>query len=272
MAKKTFFLSALFCVILLGCSTSAASLPEFTAPVVDSIGRVSAEVETQINSELTSFQQTGGPQIAVAVVDTTGNATLENYSIDLARSWGIGDKEKDNGVLLLIALEDRTLRIEVGSGVEGELTDVTARRIVDTIMLPRLRANDVDGAVRDGARAVMQVWREKALSLNQSRQAHLLLNKHHSNQFSASSCSSVSSFCSPQLRRPEKSVAAVYSDLLVREPFTAAALAVTEVDSAEEASAVLVEAAAVDSAAAERAGVGNASVVERQCSTNCRGN
>ena len=159
MAKKYLFAFALFGVILIGCTSSAASLPEFTAPVVDSIGRVSAEVETQINSELISFQQSGGPQIAVAVVDSTGNATPENYSIDLARTWGIGDKEKDNGVLLLIALEDRTLRIEVGSGVEGELTDVTAGRIVDSVMLPRLRANDVDGAVRDGARAVMQVWR-----------------------------------------------------------------------------------------------------------------
>ena len=159
MAKKYLFAFALFGVILIGCTSSAASLPEFTAPVVDSIGRVSAEVETQINSELISFQQSGGPQIAVAVIDSTGNATPENYSIDLARTWGIGDKEKDNGVLLLIALEDRTLRIEVGSGVEGELTDVTAGRIVDSVMLPRLRANDVDGAVRDGARAVMQMWR-----------------------------------------------------------------------------------------------------------------
>lgn len=159
MAKKYLFAFALFGVILIGCTSSAASLPEFTAPVVDSIGRVSAEVETQINSELISFQQSGGPQIAVAVIDSTGNATPENYSIDLARTWGIGDKEKDDGVLLLIALEDRTLRIEVGSGVEGELTDVTAGRIVDSVMLPRLRANDVDGAVRDGARAVMQVWR-----------------------------------------------------------------------------------------------------------------
>jgi len=159
VAKKYLFAFALFGAILIGCTSSAASLPEFTAPVVDSIGRVSAEVETQINSELISFQQSGGPQIAVAVIDSTGNATPENYSIDLARSWGIGDKEKDNGVLLLIALEDRTLRIEVGSGVEGELTDVTAGRIVDSVMLPRLRANDVDGAVRDGARAVMQVWR-----------------------------------------------------------------------------------------------------------------
>ena len=159
MAKKSFFTLALFGVLLIGCSSPAASLPEFTAPVVDSIGRISADVETQINSELISFQQSGGPQIAVAVIDTTNNATPENYSIDLARSWGLGDKEKDNGVLLLIALEDRTLRIEVGSGVEGELTDVTAGRIVDSVMLPRLRANDVDGAVRDGARAVMQVWR-----------------------------------------------------------------------------------------------------------------
>ena len=165
MAKKTFFLTALFGVIFLGCSSTAASLPEFTAPVVDSIGRVSPEVETQMISELTTFLQTGGPQIAVAVVDTTGNATPENYSIDLARAWGIGDKEKDNGVLLLIALEDRTLRIEVGSGVEGELTDVTAGRIVDSVMLPRLRANDVDGAVRDGARAVMQVWRGENIVL-----------------------------------------------------------------------------------------------------------
>jgi len=165
VAKKSFFTLALFGVLLIGCSSPAASLPEFTAPVVDSIGRVSAEVETQINSELISFQQSGGPQIAVAVVDSTGNATPENYSIDLARSWGIGDKEKDNGVLLLIALEDRTLRIEVGSGVEGELTDVTAAGIVDSVLLPRLRANDVDGAVRDGARAVMQVWRGENIVL-----------------------------------------------------------------------------------------------------------
>lgn len=152
---------ALFSVIFLGCSSTATSLPEFTAPVVDTTGSVSSDVQTQLNTELNTFQQSGGPQVAVAVVKSTGNATLENYSIDLARSWGIGDKDKDNGVLILIALEDRTLRIEVGSGVEGDLTDVAAGRIVDSVMLPRLRADDVDGAVRDGARAVMQVWVEQ---------------------------------------------------------------------------------------------------------------
>lgn len=167
MAKKSFFLAALLGITLLGCSSSAESLPEFTAPVVDAAGQVSAETEAQISNELISFQQSGGPQIAVAVVNTTGNATLENYSIDLARSWGIGDKDKDNGVLILIALEDRTLRIEVGSGVEGDLTDIAAGRIVDSVMLPYLRADDVDGAVRDGARAVMQVWRGEGIPSQQ---------------------------------------------------------------------------------------------------------
>jgi uncharacterized protein len=163
VAKKSFFALALFGVIFLGCSSTATSLPEFTAPVVDVTGRVSQEVQTQTNAELNSFQQSGGPQIAVAVVKSTGNATLENYSIDLARLWGIGDKDKDNGVLILIALEDRTLRIEVGSGIEGDLTDVAAGRIIDSVMRPRLRANDLDGAVRDGARAVMQVWRGEGI-------------------------------------------------------------------------------------------------------------
>ncbi len=163
MAKKSFFIAALLGITLLGCSSTGESLPDFTAPVVDAAGKVSADTEAQISNELISFQQSGGPQVAVAVIDSTGNATLENYSIDLARSWGIGDKDKDNGVLILIALEDRTLRIEVGSGVEGDLTDVAAGRIVDSVMLPRLRADDVDGAVRDGARAVMQVWRGEGI-------------------------------------------------------------------------------------------------------------
>jgi uncharacterized protein len=163
VAKRFVAIAALLGITLFGCSFTSESFPEFTAPVVDAAGQVSADTETQISNELISFQQSGGPQVAVAVVNTTGNATLENYSIDLARSWGVGDKDKDNGVLILIALDDRTLRVEVGSGVEGELTDVAAGRIVDLVMLPRLRANDVDGAVRDGARAVMQVWRGEGI-------------------------------------------------------------------------------------------------------------
>lgn len=148
---------------LSGCSSNTVAFPEFSAPVVDVIGAVDDNVEVSLSAELEQFRTTSGPQIAVAVIGTTGEASIEDYSIDLARTWAIGDAQKDDGVLLLIALDDRELRIEVGSGVEGELTDVAAGRIIDEIMLPLLRADDVDGAVTQGAQAVMSVWRGEQL-------------------------------------------------------------------------------------------------------------
>ena len=150
-------------VALAGCASPGGTFPEYTAPVVDAANVVSADVETAVNAELQAFRDAGGPQIAVAVVDSTGNASIEDYTIDLANKWGVGDKAKDDGVVILIAVTDRELRIEVGSGVEGDLTDVTAGNIVDQVMVPLLRTDDVDGAVTQGARAVMKVWRGEAI-------------------------------------------------------------------------------------------------------------
>lgn len=162
-------------VLLVGCGSNSASFPEYSAPVVDTAQAVDDSVEVSLSSELEQFKTTSGPQIAVAVIDSTGSASIQDYAIDLARTWGVGDDKRDDGVLILIALEDRELRIEVGSGVEGELTDIAAGRIVDNVMLPLLRANDVNGAVVQGARAAMAVWRGEAVPLptidNQSAQA-----------------------------------------------------------------------------------------------------
>lgn len=148
-------------ILLASCGLSSGNetFPEFTAPVVDAADAVSQDVETALNAELEQFRTAGGPQIAVAVVDTTGSASLEDYSIDLARDWGVGAAEQDDGVVIVVALDDRRMRIEVGSGVEGDLTDITAAQIVDTVMIPLLRENAVDEAVAQGARAVMGVWR-----------------------------------------------------------------------------------------------------------------
>jgi uncharacterized protein len=150
-------------VFLSGCSSNTVSFPEFSAPVVDVVGAVDDAVETSLSTELEQFRIASGPQIAVAVIGTTGEASIEDYSIDLARTWAIGDAQKDDGVLILLALDDRELRIDVGSGVEGDLTDVAAGRIIDEIMLPLLRVDDVNGAVTQGARAVMSVWRGEQL-------------------------------------------------------------------------------------------------------------
>lgn len=150
-------------VLLTSCSASSVAFPDFTAPVVDVANAVTDSTETALSSELEEFRKSSGPQIAVAVIETTGEASIEDYSIDLARAWGVGDEQRDDGVLILVALNDRKLRIDVGSGVEGDLTDVQAGRIVDEVMLPLLRVDDVDGAVIQGSRAVMSVWRGEQL-------------------------------------------------------------------------------------------------------------
>jgi uncharacterized protein len=128
--------------------------PEFTNHVVDAAGVVPDDAEQSVNSELESYQDRTGNQIAVAVIDTTGDASLEDYTIDLAKEWGVGSAEDDNGVLLLIAVEDRRLRIEVGEGIEGELTDLESGRIIRNEIPPLLREGDYGGAILVGTRAI----------------------------------------------------------------------------------------------------------------------
>lgn len=135
---------------------SAQSFPKFTAPVVDAAGVVPHEVEMQVNAALNDYQKRSGNQVAVAVVRTTGNRSIEDYGIDLAREWGVGEKGDDNGVLLLIATEDRKLRIEVGRGLEGTLTDLQSGRIIRERLIPLLRQGDFAGAVTQGTLAIRQ--------------------------------------------------------------------------------------------------------------------
>ncbi|MCU1344308.1 MAG: hypothetical protein JWL70_574 [Acidimicrobiia bacterium] len=134
----------------------AATYPKFTAPVVDDAGVVPDDVEARVNQELLSYQQRSTNQIAVAVIRTTGDRSLEDYTIDLARQWGVGQSGKDNGVLILVAMDDRQTRIEVGRGVEAQLTDAEAGQIVDQRLRPLLASGDVGGAVEQATQAVRQ--------------------------------------------------------------------------------------------------------------------
>ncbi len=135
---------------------SAQALPDFTAPVVDAAGVVPDDVETKVNAALNDYQRRSGNQLAVAVVRTIGDRSLEDYTIDLARKWGVGQKGDDNGVLLLIATEDRKLRIEVGRGLEGTLTDLQSGRIIRQRLVPLLREGDFGAAVVQGTTAIRQ--------------------------------------------------------------------------------------------------------------------
>lgn len=134
---------------------AATDIPKFSAPVVDAANILSANVESALNQSLESFRRTSGPQVAILTISSTDNQSLEDFSIDVAKKWGLGDKTRDDGVLLVIAFDDRKLRIETGSGIEGELTDVEAGRIIDGIIAPQLKAGKADAAVIDGASAIV---------------------------------------------------------------------------------------------------------------------
>jgi uncharacterized protein len=135
---------------------AADPLPAFTAPVVDEAGVVPDGIEQTIDSELNAYQARSGNQIAVAVVKTTGGRSIEDYGIDLARAWGVGSKDKDNGVLLTIAYNDHRLRIDVGRGLEATLTDLQAGRIIREQITPRLKVEDIGGAIQAGTLAIRQ--------------------------------------------------------------------------------------------------------------------
>ena len=149
--------SAIVAAVLLAIAVpahAAATFPPFSQPVVDAAGVVPNAAEQQVDAELLDYQTRSGNQIAVAVVKTTGSQSIENYAIDLARTWGVGQKDKDNGIVLVIANDDRKVRIEVGRGLEGDLTDLQSGRIISERLLPLLKRGDVAGAVLQGTHAI----------------------------------------------------------------------------------------------------------------------
>lgn len=134
-------------VVLAGAAGAAEEFPTFSNHVVDQAGVVPDDAECQVDATLADYQARTGNQIAVAVVRTTGGRRVEEYSLALARSWGVGQQGTDNGVLLLIAVDDHTVRIEVGLGLESVLTDERAAAIINDGLVQRLRQGDMGAAV-----------------------------------------------------------------------------------------------------------------------------
>jgi uncharacterized protein len=100
-------------------------------PVVDDANIIELKTKNSLNKELMKIYQSGGPQIQIYTLSTLNGVPIEDYSIDLANKKSLGSKTLDNGILVVIAKDDRTVRIEVGSGLEGELTDIESSRIID---------------------------------------------------------------------------------------------------------------------------------------------
>ncbi len=132
-------------------------VPPLTAPVIDQTGTLSQEQIASIEHTLRAFNERKGSQISVLIVPTTEPESIEQYSIRVADAWKLGRQGVDDGVLLLVAKDDRTVRIEVGYGLEGALPDVIANRIVSQVIVPRFRQGDFAGGIVEGIDRIIAV-------------------------------------------------------------------------------------------------------------------
>ena len=135
MFTKTLILFSLLGTLWVN-TVLALEVPKHSGPVVDLAGVLSRADQAKIASSLLQFQQKYGPQLQVLVVPSLEDETIEGYSIKVVDKWKLGAKGKDDGVLLLVATENRKVRIEVGRGLEGDLPDVIAGRIIRTGIIP----------------------------------------------------------------------------------------------------------------------------------------
>jgi len=126
----------------------------------DATATLSDETRQTIRATNQQIASTGA-QVAVAVIPSLGTDSIEEAALEIFRTWGIGSRSKNNGVLLLIAKEDRKLRIEVGYGLEGAITDAMAGRIIRDIIAPRFKQDDYDGGVLDGFNAIITLVAEE---------------------------------------------------------------------------------------------------------------
>ena len=122
-------------------------VPRLRGPVVDQGGFLSASSERQIAAALMAVKRQGGTEIAVLTVKSLGGLTIEQASIQVAEQWQLGSADKDNGVLLMFAKQERRARIEVGQGLEGHLPDAHAKRIIDETIVPMFRAGNTEQGI-----------------------------------------------------------------------------------------------------------------------------
>jgi len=167
--KKIFskiFIGILFILVLLSTSVLAVVKPTSNFYVNDYANLLSSETEKYIMNINQSLNSKTKAQVVVVTVQNLEGSSLEEYSTELFRSFGIGDKKLNNGVLILIALEERQSRIEVGYGLEGILNDAKTGRIQDQYMIPYLKQNNWDEGIKNGFSAIInEIEKEYGVSV-----------------------------------------------------------------------------------------------------------
>ncbi len=144
-------------------ATAQISVPALSGRVVDQTGTLNRDQKAALEQTLQAFEARKGSQVAVLLVPTTEPETIEQFSLRVAEQWKLGRKKVDDGALLIVAKNDRTLRIEVGYGLEGALSDLVAKRIVSDVIVPRFKQQDFAGGIAAGVDQMLRVIDGEAL-------------------------------------------------------------------------------------------------------------
>lgn len=145
------------CAFMIAPAYAAPNYPDLSGRITDQAGLLSPQDKADLESTLAELEQTSTDQIAVVTVKSLEGYAIEDYGIGLARKWGIGQKGKDNGILLIVAPNDRKVRIEVGRRLEPFMTDTMAALIIQNAILPKFRRGDYAGGIKDGVRDIRTV-------------------------------------------------------------------------------------------------------------------
>ncbi|HKW53184.1 MAG TPA: TPM domain-containing protein [Stellaceae bacterium] len=150
-------LAAVLVLLLAAAAAAEPVYPALTGRVVDDAGILSANTRSRLDASLAEHEQKTGQQLVVVTLGSLQGYTIEDFGYQLGRRWGIGQKGRDNGALLIVAPKERKVRIEVGYGLEGTLTDAESRIIIEQVILPQFRRGDLDAGVSDGVAAILRV-------------------------------------------------------------------------------------------------------------------
>jgi uncharacterized protein len=144
--------------VCLTCTGAADTLtfPTLTGRVVDDAGLLDAADRASLTETLADLETKTTDQLVVVTLKSLQGTSIEDYGYQLGRHWQIGQKDKDSGVLLIVAASERKVRIEVGYGLEGTLTDALTKVIIERAILPRFKAGDLPGGIRSGTAEIVQ--------------------------------------------------------------------------------------------------------------------
>ena len=152
-----------------GAGSNLVEVPALTARVTDLTATLSAQQQAALEAKLAAFESHKGSQIAVLIVPTTQPEAIEQYAIRVVDQWQLGRKDVDDGVLVLLAKDDRKARIEVGYGLEGVLPDVIAKRIIENVMIPQFKQGDYYAGLDAGIDSIAGVIEGEPLPEPQQR-------------------------------------------------------------------------------------------------------